>query len=214
MQYQKSQLLFFLFLAFIFFSCSAQEAGVSTVKTKVGGPCQGCEAVFEFGNRELTSIDTLPNFQETSPKLKVSGSVYQKDGKTPAAGVILYIYQTNRAGIYEKKGDEQNWGKRHGYIRGWVKTGKDGSYTFYTFRPGAYPNRRAAEHIHLTIKEPNRNEYYADNFVFEDDPLLTEEEKKSLPNRCGSGILKLSIENEMLTAKRDLILGLNIPNYE
>ena len=26
----------------------------------VGGPCEGCDAVFEYGYRELMNIDTIP----------------------------------------------------------------------------------------------------------------------------------------------------------
>ena len=106
---------------------------------RVGGPCEGCEAIYEFGDRKLSSVDTLPGFRESESKLLLKGTVYKKDGVTPAMGVILYVYQTNSKGIYEKKGDETGWGKRHGFIRGWVKTDREGHYKFYTFRPGHIP---------------------------------------------------------------------------
>ena len=104
------------------------------------------------------------------------------------------------------------WARRHGYIRGWVKTDADGKYTFYTFRPVAYPNGREPEHIHITVKEPNKNEYYIDAFMFEDDPLLTSSARRSLPNRGGSGIVLPTVKKGILTVERDIILGLNIPN--
>jgi len=193
-------------------SCKSQSE--SNTKQIIGGGCEGCEAIFEFGNKELTKIDTLPKFQETEPKLKISGIVYHKDGKTPAENVILYIYQTNRDGIYETKGDEHGWARRHGYIRGWIRTGSDGKYTFYTFRPASYPDASESEHIHITVKEPDKNEYYIDEYVFDDDPLLTKKERSSLENRGGSGIMKPQKENGILTIERNIILGLNIPNYE
>ena len=140
--------------------------------------------------------------------------VFQNDGKTPANDVIIYIYQTNRKGIYERKGDEKGWARRHGFIRGWAQTGKDGRYTFYTFRPGAYPNRNVPEHIHVTVKEPGKNEYYLDDFHFDDDPLLTQAARDRLPNRGGSGISSPQLNAGILTIERDLILGLNIPNYD
>ncbi|WP_299440880.1 intradiol ring-cleavage dioxygenase [uncultured Aquimarina sp.] len=180
----------------------------------VGGPCEGCEAVFEYGDKKLFSIDTLPDFKKTEPKLKLIGTVFKKDGKTPAENVILYIYQTNREGIYPKKGDEKGWAKRHGYIRGWIKTNKKGKYTFYTFRPGAYPNGAEPEHIHVTVKELNTNEYYIDEFVFNDDPLLKKTERENLEKRGGSGISVPVMENGILTVHRNIILGQNIPNYE
>jgi len=181
---------------------------------KVGGPCEGCEAIYEYGDKKLSSIDTLPLFSTTEPKLKISGRVFQKDGKTPASDVILYIYQTDRRGIYPKLGDEKGWARRHGFIRGWVKTDAQGKYAFFTFRPAAYPDGTEAEHIHLTVKEPGKNEYYLDDFLFEDDPKLSLAKRQKLENRGGSGILKLMSGGEILEAKRDIILGLNIPDYE
>jgi len=43
----------------------------------------------------------LPGYIETDPKLKISGTVYNSDGKTPAENVILYVYHTNRDSKYE-----------------------------------------------------------------------------------------------------------------
>lgn len=194
------------------FSCNSQTN--KSPSRIVGGPCEGCEAIFEYGNKVLTSIDTLPKFQETEPKLKISGVVYQKDGITPARNVILYVYQTNRNGRYETNGDERDWAGRHGYIRGWVKTREDGKYTFYTFRPASYPNGQEPEHIHITVKELDKNEYYIDEYVFDDDPLLTYEERMTLENRGGSGICKPKLIKGIFTMERDIILGLNIPNYD
>lgn len=194
-------------------SCQSQTEKPVLNKT-VGGPCEGCEAIFEYGNKKLNPIDTLPGFKETEPKLKLTGTVFEKDGKTPAENVIIYIYHTDRKGIYPTQGNEKGWAKRHGYIRGWIKTDSKGQYTFYTFRPAAYPNGIGPAHIHITLKEPNKNEYYIDEFLFDDDPLLIEKERSKLNNRGGSGIVKLKLKDNILTAKRDIILGLNIPDYE
>lgn len=201
-----------LLVLWIFTSCNAQTK--NTTSKLVGGGCEGCEAIFEYGNKNLTSIDTLPKFQNNEPKLKITGTVFKKDGKTPAENVIIYIYHTNRNGIYETKGNETGWARRHGFIRGWVKTGKDGKYTFYTFRPAAYPDGSEPEHIHTTVKEPDKNEYYLDDYLFDDDPILTPRTRDRLNNRGGSGIMKPIEENGMLTIERNIILGKNIPNYE
>ncbi|NNK72114.1 MAG: intradiol ring-cleavage dioxygenase, partial [Flavobacteriaceae bacterium] len=126
----------------------------------------------------------------------------------------LYIYHTNRKGIYETRGDETGWGRRHGYIRGWIKTGKDGRYTFYTFRPASYPDRSEPEHIHIYIKEPGKNEYYIDDILFDDDPLLTASERSKRPNRGGSGIIRPQPGGGLFVIDRDITLGLNIPHYD
>lgn len=193
----------------ILFFCS-----VGAKAQKVGGSCEGCEAVFEYGSKKLTSIDTLPDFKESGPKLEISGTIYLVDGKTPARNVILYIYHTDQKGVYPQKGNETGWAKRHGYLRGWVKTNADGKYTFYTLRPASYPNSRTPQHIHPIIKEPNRNEYYIDEYLFTDDPFLDEIEKASQQKRGGSGIITLTKKQDgTWVGKRDIILGLNIPNY-
>ncbi len=190
-------------------SCNAQ-----TTTKLVGGGCEGCEAIYEYGDKKLILIDTLPEFQNNEPKLKITGTVFKNDGKTPAENVIIYVYHTNRQGIYETKGNETGWAKRHGFIRGWVKTGKDGKYTFYTFRPAAYPDGSEPEHIHITIKEPTKNEYYLDEYLFADDPTLTLDDRQRLSNRGGSGVVQPKMGNGLFAIHRDLILGLNIPNYD
>ncbi|MGI9545422.1 MAG: intradiol ring-cleavage dioxygenase [Cyclobacteriaceae bacterium] len=202
-----------LLLILVFQSCQSQDRTTATSEL-VGGPCEGCEAIHEYGDKVLHSIDTLPLFDQTEPKLKITGTVFQKDGKTPAKDVILYIYHTNREGIYQTKGEEEGWARRHGFIRGWVKTNASGKYTFYTFRPGAYPNRGAPEHIHPIVKEEDKNEYYLDDYLFDDDPILTTSERSKQQKRGGSGIVRPELQGEIYLVERDIILGLNIPNYE
>jgi protocatechuate 3,4-dioxygenase beta subunit len=183
---------------------------------KVGGPCEGCEAIYEnsIAFEKLEPTVMLPEVSWDGKKpLGINGRVFQADGKTPAADVILYLYHTNEKGIYPKKGDEKGWAKRHGYIRGWLKTNQKGEYKFGTLRPGSYPGRDEPAHIHVTVKEPGINEYYIDEFLFSDDPLLTEAKKKTLPDRGGSGIVKLVDVGNMYKGERNIYLGRNIPDY-
>jgi protocatechuate 3,4-dioxygenase, beta subunit len=211
-------LVFFALLLFTSSSCSQKDDKV-TEKPKyenVGGMCEGCEAIHEspIPFDELSWIDTLPDFSEGGPKLEISGVVYKKDGVTPAPGVVLYLYHTDQNGYYSKKGNETGWGKRHGYIRGWLKTNDKGEYKFYTLRPAPYPNSGFAAHIHTIIKEPDKNEYWIEDYVFDDDPFVNDAYRKKESKRCGSGILKLTdAGNGLFTGKRDLILGKNIENY-
>ncbi|MEQ8905247.1 intradiol ring-cleavage dioxygenase [Ekhidna sp.] len=178
------------------------------------GRCDGCEAVLEFGDRKLNAVDTLPLFEQTNPKIKVFGTVYQPDGTTPAEGVILYLYHTNRDGIYPKRGDEKGWARRHGYIRGWVKTDQNGQYAFYTFRPASYPSGTEAEHIHITVLEPDGKYYWIGSYLFHDDPLLTDRDIDKTPRGGSDGVLKLTKEGNLLTDRRDIVLGKNVPNYD
>lgn len=203
-----------LFVVLFTFSCNGQTNS-KTLKT-VGGPCQDCEATMDYKVLNITpkATDTLPGFRDTEPKIKITGTVFQKDGKTPAENVLLYVYHVDRSGIYQPSDAPVGWEKTHGQHRGWLKTGRDGKFTFYTFRPAPYPEVQEPEHIHMYVKEPHTIPYYIDSYLFESDPTLTEDIKKSKKNRGGSGIVELKVKAGILTANRDLILGLNIPDYD
>ena len=202
-----------LFLILILNSCKGQ----STKKESniLGGTCEGCEATLDYKLLKLNpkAVDTLPGFDENNPQLKISGTVYKSDGKTPAENVILYIYHTSRDSIYEPSKNPVGWEKRHGQYRSWLKTDSNGKYTFYTFRPAPYPQAQESEHIHIYIKEPHKTHYYIDNYTFKDDPTLKQKDIDAQEKRGGSGLINLSKRNGILTGQRDIILGLNIPNY-
>jgi protocatechuate 3,4-dioxygenase beta subunit len=189
----------------------------SAGEVQVGGRCEDCEAIYESPEsfERLNSIDTLPGFDEAGPRIEISGTIYERDGKTPAAGVILYVYHTDQKGLYPKKGNDPSTrhGGQHGYIRGWIKTGADGRYTFYTLVPASYPNSRNPQHIHPIIKEPGKSEYWIDEFHFDSDPLLPDSERTKANPAGGSGVLKTVTKDGMLRANRDIILGLNVQDY-
>ena len=209
-------LIVVLCFAVVSVSCSdSQSQNTRSSPQLVGGPCEGCEAVFEFGDRQLASVDTLPDFGDPGVRIKVTGTIYQRDGKTPAENVILYIYHTDQHGIYATRGGETGWGKRHGYIRGWIKTGKDGTYAFYTLKPGTYPDRSSPAHIHPVVLEPNGKYYWLGSYHFEGDPLLTRNEASTDRPRGGSsGVLSLRKEGSVWIGERDIILGKNVPDYD
>ncbi len=202
-------------LLFIVHAACAQPVNEEAITKQVGGPCEGCEAIYENDTpfNKLPHILYLPGYAEAGPRLQVYGVVYKADGKTPAPGVVLYLYHTDQQGYYSTKGNDKGWGKRHGHIRGWLRTNEKGEYKFITLKPAAYPNRKAPAHIHATIKEPGLNEYYIDEYLFDDDPLLTQEERGKQPGRAGNGILVTKDSSGILVARRDIYLGRNIPGY-
>lgn len=191
---------------------NANEAPAADIR--VGGNCEGCEAIYEcpLPFASLDAVDTLPGFHGPGPKIEISGTVFKSDGKTPAGNIIMYVYHTDQQGIYPKKGDEKGWARRHGYIRGWIKTDEKGSYKFFTLLPASYPDSRNPKHIHLTVKEPGIEAYWLEDFLFEGDPYLAGERSDRRP-RGGNGVVTLSDDGTLRKARRDIILGLNVAGY-
>jgi protocatechuate 3,4-dioxygenase beta subunit len=204
-------LILFLIQLQVHYGCT-QDRGTRQL---TGGPCEGCEAVFEYGDRKLSPIDTLPDFNDPGQRIKITGIIYEPDGRTPAEGIILYIYHTNQQGVYATRGNEKGWARRHGYIRGWIRTGRDGKYTFYTLKPGTYPDRSSPAHIHPILLEPDGKYYWLGSYHFAGDPLLTEKEIHPESPRGGtSGLLQLKKAGDLMVGTRDIILGKNVPGYD
>lgn len=196
--------------------CNGQTTNSPEAKNSkiVGGGCDGCELMYVGIPKEINSVDTSAGWTEKGQKLLITGTVYKIDGKTPAPNVIIYYWQTDNNGLYSPNVGMDERVKRHGHIRGWVKTDEEGKYAIYTIRPASYPNNSMPAHIHLSIKESSiDNEYYIDEFVFDDDKLLTGNKRKTLENRGGSGILRVLVSGDLQIAEHNIILGLNIPNY-
>ncbi|MFT3681594.1 MAG: hypothetical protein QM791_15090 [Ferruginibacter sp.] len=219
MIHKKVTSAFSVLLAGIFISCGdqAEQAAVKPAATEpviVGGGCDGCEIMYVDMPGIIDAADTSAGWNERGQRLLVTGKLFKKNGITPQDGVILYYWQTDNSGHYSPVAGMNEKAKRHGHIRGWVKSGKEGTYSIYTIRPASYPGSNNPAHIHISVKEPGiKDEYYIDELVFDDDPFLTTERRKEHQNRGGSGILFPGNEKGMLVARHDIVLGLNIPGY-
>ena len=191
--------------------------GQKATDRKVGSRCDGCEMMTEGMPAQISWETIIANAGEPGEPLIISGTIYKNDRKTPAPNVILYVYHTDAKGIYAPSPNQKE-AIRHGHLRGWMKTDSRGRYKFTTIRPASYPSRPdvsgAPQHIHPLIKEPGATLYWIDEFLFDDDPLLTQQEKNRQEKRGGSGIIHLTKNSEGIwVGQRDIILGMNIPNY-
>lgn len=175
----------------------------------IGGPCEGCELVFEGRPAELKSTARITDPEVAGEGLTVTGTVRRPDG-TPAPGIIVYAYQTDRTGVYPPGAT------RHGALRAWVRTDARGQYRLQTIRPGAYPQRRVPQHIHMHIIEPGRGTYDIANVMFDDDPLLTESHRaQQAQARGGPGLVTPKRDNAgEWRVTRDIVLGQNVPGYD
>ncbi|NNC94093.1 MAG: intradiol ring-cleavage dioxygenase [Chitinophagales bacterium] len=185
--------------------------------TLIGGPCEGCEAIFEYeSEKELSNSDTSTGFfKAIAEKMIIHGTIFENDGKTPASNTILYYYHTDENGEYKNNKETGIWVQRHGELRGWIKTEEDGKYTIATQKPASYPNSRNPAHIHLTVLENNGNYYWIEDIYFVGDPYLSSHKIEAVAARtCDSGVIELKKINGILTGNRDNILGLNVPEYD
>lgn len=198
------------FIFFQFFSINAQEV---TVLDEVPLNWKKRSPIYDYTEKNLNNTDTIPDFERRSQKLKITGIVYEKDGVTPARDIILYMYQADEDGEYAT-GEYRD--KKFIQHRGWIKTDKDGRYTFYAFVPGAtfepltYPKKKAPKTIHPIIKEPGMKEYHLDPFLFADDPNLTDRCRKKLERKGYDGLVTLNKEEGLFVANRDIVLKQNL----
>ena len=181
---------------------------------RIGGYCEVCEGMYDGMPSQLNWETRIADASEPGEPFEASGRIYQPDGRTPAPGVILYAYHTDARGIYPPAPGASGHARRHGRLRGWIKTNERGEYKFVTIKPASYPNRNIPSHVHLIVKEPDKNEYYIDDFEFDDDSFLTPQERARRRKTGGSGIVRLSKSaGGVWLTRRDIILGLNVQNY-
>lgn len=181
---------------------------------RVLGPCEGCEAVFQGRPPTLTSQSRIAPQGSPGEPMQLDGIVRDAKGK-PAAGIIVYAYQTDHTGIYPRlanaPGRESG---RHGAYRGFAVTDAEGRYRFDTIRPAGYPGTDIPQHIHMHVVEPGRCTTYLDDLVFEDDPRLTPRQRASHSHgRGGAGVVKPVQEAGVWKVRRDIALGQGIANY-
>lgn len=196
--------------------CSASRGDdTATDVPIVGGPCEGCEGVFDGMPADIPSSARIAPVGEPGEPMRIEGQVVHEDG-SPAPGTIVYAYHTNAGGIYPR--DESRRGRpgyRHGKLRGWARADAEGRYRFDTIRPGGYPDSAMAQHVHMHVVEPGRCTYYIDSIVFEDDPRLTPAKRVQYERgRGGSGVtMPHRNADGVWIVERNITLGKKIPGY-
>ena len=134
---------------------------------------------------------------EPGEPLIVSGTIYSPDGKQPMSGITLFVYQTDATGVYTTSGGDNRGTRIHGVMR----TNEKGQYEFRTIKPGSYPNSRNPAHIHAYVSGPGYPEYWIDEYLFSDDPFISDEDKRKAssqgafspflsPTRGADGVLR------------------------
>ena len=127
----------------------------------------------------ITSKARIAPPSEPGAPLIVRGRAVAEDGRTPLTNAIVFAYHTDKDGHYDREGA----GPHSWRLKGWARTDADGRFEFTTIRPGAYPRRNTAEHIHLNIFLEDGRRYWAAGIEFDDDPLVTERSRTESQGR-------------------------------
>ena len=160
--------------------------------------------IYDSTELNLMSSDTIPDYETKTNKLKITGTIYESDGVTPAKDVILYVEQPDENGDFDLR--ETN-DKRYVYHRSWVKTDANGRYTLYTFIPGGDRRFNQLQQVYPIIKEATKEAYVIETFLFDEDPLLTKTCRKRMAKKGDpTRILKLKSEDGIFVAERNITL--------
>jgi protocatechuate 3,4-dioxygenase, beta subunit len=144
---------------------------VSGCGTK-GGPLTSA-APASAGQEKLSWQTVLTPKDEPGEPLLVTGRIFAPDGKTPAAGLTLYVYHTDNRGLYSE--EDGNGREPNPRLKGWMRTDAEGRYEFRTIKPVPYPGTTNRRHVHAKVYGAGRAEQWVDNFMFADDPLVPPE---------------------------------------
>ena len=147
---------------------------------------------------------TLCSDKEPGEPLIVSGTIYAPDGRTPVEGINLFVYQTDATGVYTTSGGDNRKTRLHGEMR----SNAEGKYEFRTIKPGSYPGSSNPAHIHAYISGPGYPEFWIDEYHFDDDRFISDEQKRKAAELGSfSPILKLTRDKDgILRGVRDIKL--------
>lgn len=118
--------------------------------------------------QRLTSTARIAPEGEPGTPLVINGRVFRADGRTPAPGIIVFAYHTDRTGVYDARAN----GPHSWRLKGWAITDAAGRFEFRTIRPGAYPGRNEPQHVHFSIEGPSVPRQSPTALEFDDDPKI------------------------------------------
>jgi protocatechuate 3,4-dioxygenase beta subunit len=164
---------------------------------------------YDYQNLNLSNEGTVTDYDVKPNKLKITGTIYEADGITPAKDVVLYLYQHDENGEFHVEETGNSKRLRH---RTWIKTDEDGKYTINTFMPGEaiiplnYPRQYGPKQLYLVAKTNDSEDFNLPAFMFEDDDLLSKSCKKRLKRKGIDCILSPELKDGVLIAEKNIIL--------
>jgi catechol 1,2-dioxygenase len=122
----------------------------------------------------------------TGEVLHLSGTVFQKDGKTPIENVLIEAWQCDENENYDNTSDDY-------LFRGAIKSDKNGNYNFKTIVPVPYkasPTAWRPAHIHLRVSSPSHQDLIT-QIYFKGDAHLAADRSSASP-RSANRILEIT----------------------
>jgi len=114
----------------------------------------------------ISSSERIAPAGEPGTPFTVHGTITDPAGR-PVAGVEVFAYQTDAAGLYARDGAQDPW-----RLKGWAISDVQGRFEFETIRPAPYPNRDIPGHIHLSFVTSCCGRQSSE-VMFDDDALAT-----------------------------------------
>ncbi|WP_093800938.1 protocatechuate 3,4-dioxygenase subunit beta [Streptomyces sp. Wb2n-11] len=134
-----------------------------------------------FGHTDVTELDhDLTRQHAGEPlgeRITVSGRLLDSTGR-PVRGQLVELWQANASGRYAHQRDQHPAPLDPNFTGvGRVLTGDDGSYSFTTIKPGAYPwrnheNAWRPAHIHFSLFGSAFTQRLVTQMYFPGDPLF------------------------------------------
>lgn len=138
-------------------------------------PVFGQSAIGKFDN-DLTKNARI-NGEPIGERIKVAGKVMDEYGR-PLPNVLVEIWQANSAGRYIHKQEIHDAPLDPNFVgAGRMLTDREGKYSFYTIKPGAYPwgnhyNAWRPNHIHFSVIGHQLEQRLVTQMYFPGDPLF------------------------------------------
>jgi len=108
----------------------------------------------------------LATSDEPGERIRIRGTVYGPDCKTPLSKALLDVWQADAKGNYHGKDEAYR-------LRGQILTHERGEYEFESVKPGNYGDSTGTRpaHFHLTISSPG-HEPLTTHLYFKGGPVL------------------------------------------
>lgn len=205
--------MYYAFLTFILLTCyscnqpEARQSHTIIASHESADDCDNPDAslscCFINAPAKLDHVMQISPTGEKGERMRISGIIYEKDGKTPARNALLYAYHTDNSGYYSKAGNETGVQKWHGRLHAWLMTNDSGRYEINSIRPAPYPNRTIPAHIHAAVKTADGRMQWIDDIVFKDDKLVN----KDYIEKYGSkGVMELNKNESTWTGVHNVVL--------